>query len=326
MIFKRRTLVLCLAAVGILPASRAWADAERAMATHPWAEGAWGETNDRLLYQTQGHVKGEKESDSQVFWWDSVGRFRFDTSDPHPLALGYHWATMDFGTNSSSIPNHLDDISLAGAVPLFSSGTSRTSVVLGAGYSSDNPFANINGLYGIGHLVHEIVLGKGESLFLTLDYNGNNAFLPDVPLPGFTYVKRSGDVTLGVGFPESWVSWEFAPRWKVTASYDVPYTADARVEYNVTRHVSLFGGYSNFFHAFSQDDHPTTDRVFYEMSRAEAGVRYNGTIKGFQVDAALVVGYAFEQSFYTGFDVRNLDAAGRLSDEPYIGIQLLSRF
>lgn len=326
---RRQSIMLCVASLATLAAAAtgASADTERAMAVHPWSEGAWGETNDRLLYQAKGNVKGE-DNDSEVFWWDSYGRFRFDTTDEHPLSLGYHWATMDFGTNSPSIPHHLDDVSLAGTVPLFSSSAGRTSVVLGAGYASDNPFADINGLYGVAHLVHEIPLaGKDESLFLTLDYNGNSPYLPDVPLPGVTYVRRVGDdLSFGLGFPDNWVTWRFAPQWTFSASYEVPYTGDVRLEYNFTKTVSVFGDYSNFFHPFFQDDQPTTDRVFYEMSRAEVGIRYNGKVKGFDVDAAFVIGYAFEQNFYDGFDVRNLNETGSISDEPYIGIQLLSRF
>lgn len=321
---KRRAMAWVTAAVGM---TATWATAQTSpeIVTKPWPDGEWGKTNDRLLYQEQGHVKGE-DQDAQVFWWDSTGRFRFDTSDPHTLTLGYHWATMDFGTHSETIPNHLDDISLAAAIPLMKSDTGTLSVILGAGYSSDTPFADINGLYGIGHVVYERPLAKDESLFFTLDYNGNNPFMPDVPLPGVTYVRQTENVQLGVGFPDSWVAWQFVPQWTLTASYGFPYTGDLRLEYALTDHVSLFGDYSNFFHPFAQDGQPTTDRVFYEMSRAELGVRYQGDIKGFFIDAALVVGYAFEQNFYDGFDIRNLHSTGSISDEPYIGLQLVGRF
>lgn len=324
---KRRRIFAVAGATLVCCAGWSAAQTTPEIMTKPWPEATtWGETFDRPLYESQGHVKGE-DKDAEVFWWDSTGRFRFNTNDPQSLTLGYHWATMDFATHSNLIPNHLDDVSLAVGIPIFTSDNgSKTSLLLGGGYCSDTPFADINGLYGIGHLIHEIPLDPNSSLILSLDYNGNSPFMPDVPLPGMQYVFHSDTVSFGAGFPESFISWQFAPRWTASASYSVPYSADARLEYGLTDHVSLFGAYSNFFNSFTLDNQPSTDRLFYEMSRAELGVRYQGTIKGFFVDAALVVGYAFEQNFYRGFDARNLDQMSSISDEPYVGIQLVGRF
>jgi hypothetical protein len=44
------------------------------------------------------------------------------------------------------------------------------------------------------------------------------------------------------------------------------------------------------------------------------------------VDATLSVGYAFNQELSSGFDARDLDDFAQLSDEPYIGFMLRSRF
>ena len=93
-----------------------------------------------------------------------------------------------------------------------------------------------------------------------------------------------------------------------------------------TDEVSVFAGYAHFFNGFFLDDVPKTDRLFYEMNRVETGVRFEGTIVGFYVDAALTVGYAFQQNFYRGFDARNLDSFSSISDEPYLGIVLIGRF
>jgi hypothetical protein len=62
------------------------------------------------------------------------------------------------------------------------------------------------------------------------------------------------------------------------------------------------------------------------MNRVEAGVRFEGKIFGFYTDAALTVGYAFEQNFYRGFDARDLNSFSSISDEPYIGLVLIGRF
>ena len=45
-----------------------------------------------------------------------------------------------------------------------------------------------------------------------------------------------------------------------------------------------------------------------------------GVFRGMALDASLIVGYAFDQRFSTGWDVRDTDGLANLSDEPYIGI------
>ena len=77
------------------------------------------------------------------------------------------------------------------------------------------------------------------------------------------------------------------------------------------------------------DDEPSSHRVFFQMSRAETGIRYvneDFIWKGMYFDAALSVGYAFNQDFSTGHDVRDLDPLTELSDEPFIGLIIRGRF
>src|SRR5437870_305535 len=105
--------------IGIFSA-RAIAQTNQQLTLKPWSEGWFGETNDRILYQSQSHLKDEHaarlsspKSNAQVFWWDSTGRFRFDKTDPEAPSIAYRWLTMNFDTNSRQLPDHLDEISLA---------------------------------------------------------------------------------------------------------------------------------------------------------------------------------------------------------------------
>jgi len=65
-----------------------------------------------------------------------------------------------------------------------------------------------------------------------------------------------------------------APQLTFDASYSVPFTADATLEYHLTSTISVFGGVSNFFNGFALDDESITNRLFYQMSRAGAGIHY----------------------------------------------------
>jgi len=62
-------------------------------------------------------------------------------------------------------------------------------------------FADTNGIFGIGHVTYRRKLSERDSLILSLDYNGNSSFLPDVPLPGFAFEHRSNSCRSLAGFP-----------------------------------------------------------------------------------------------------------------------------
>jgi hypothetical protein len=105
----------------------------------------------------------------------------------------------------------------------------------------------------------------------------------------------------------------------------VPYTVDASVAYDVTPNVQVFGNFANFFQGFFLDGRPREDRIYQTMKRLEAGVRYHNenVFHGLGIDLALTGGYAFDQRFDRGFDVRDLHHVADISPEPFVGIMLL---
>jgi hypothetical protein len=297
------------------------------LTTKPWVEGQFGETLDKLLYQEQGHVRGEDDKNAQVFWWDSKGRFRFSKTDPDAFSLAYHWLTVNFDTNSRNVPDTLDDISLAAGFHLGDFNGWKASAVLGLGYAHDDLFADVNGLYGIGHVLFERPTNDTDSVVLGVMYDGNSGLLPDVPLPEFAFTHRTKEFAYSLGFPASTLRWAITDRLSLQAGYTVPYSGDVTLEYGLGNGFSVFGNYSNAFNGFYLVGEER-ERLFYEMRRAEIGVRYQNpdVYKGIALDVAVVVGYAFDQRLTRGFDVRDLDVQSELSDEPYIGLQLVGTF
>jgi hypothetical protein len=320
------------AALSVLLLSHpARAQTDPRIVTTPWPTAeTWGETHDDLLYQDQADVKGGRGGDAQIFWWDSVGRFRLGAADPHAPVLGYRYVTINFDTNSRVLPDTLDEVSLAAALHVGELSGGDLSVLLGAGYSGDNPFADSEGVFGLAHLLWTRQLNDTDTLVLSLDYNGVAALYPDAPLPGFEYVHSDGPLRLEVGFPRSAITW--APETgalSFEAAYAVPYSADVTVHYRVADGVGLFARYANFYNAFRLDDEPQTNRLFFQMSRAEVGVRYVNPHLVFDwayVDASLSVGYAFGQNVSGGFDVRETHPLAEVSDVPYVGFVIRGRF
>jgi hypothetical protein len=301
------------------------------MVLDPWpTPQTWGLTHDDLLYQSQAHMKNEPDANAQIFWWDSNGRFRLGTDDPNAPALGYRYLTMTFDTNSHVLPDTFDEVSLAATLHLGELAGGSLSVLFGAGYSGDNPFADSNGVFGIGHLLWQKRLNETETVVLSLDYNGVAALFPDVPLPGFEYIRHDGPLWLEVGFPRTAVAWSPPGPLTVEASYEVPYTADVTAEYKLgSGGVRVFGRYANFYNAFRLDGEPPTNRMFLQMSRAEVGVRFVNPHLVFDwayFDASLSVGYAFEQNVSGGFDVRDTHPLDEVSDVPYVGLVIRGQF
>jgi hypothetical protein len=298
------------------------------MVLNPWPQNVWGETVDKALYQEQGHIKGPSGDQAQIFWWDSIGRFRFSKTDERSPVIAYRYITTATDSNSPALPDHLDKLSLAGGLHLGEFSGGEFMLVGGAGYSGDMPFNDANGIFGIGHLLWERKMNDADSLVLSVDYDGGSALLPDVPLPGFQWVHRDEHLSYGVGYPRSFVSWEIIERLTLSANYAVPYTADAYLDYKIAKQWSVFGNVANFFEAYQLNEQPDTVRLFQQMSRVEVGVRYHNenVYSGLSLDAALAVGYAFGQSFSTGWDVRDLNETAEVSDEPYIALILRGTF
>jgi hypothetical protein len=77
------------------------------------------------------------------------------------------------------------------------------------------------------------------------------------------------------------------------------------------------------------NDRDLTDRLMVQMSRAEVGIHYTNpdfVLKGAFFDVSLALGYAFEQHYSSGFDVRDTDPLAQVSDVPYAALMLRGRF
>jgi len=318
-----------LALLVLSPLARAQTDPRIVTAPWPTAE-RWGETHDDLLYEAQAHMKDQPDADAQIFWWDSTGRFRFNTADARSPTLGYRYLTINFDTNSRVLPDTLDEVSLAAAMPVGEVGGGDLSVLIGAGYSGDNLFADSEGVFGIAHLLWRKRLGETDALVLSLDYNGVSALYPDVPLPGAEFVRHDGPLWFELGFPRNSVTWSSPDSpFSFAAAYAVPYTADVVADYRLGGGVSAFARYANFYNAFRLDGEPQTHRLFFQMSRAEIGIRYVNPHLVFDwayVDASLSIGYAFEQHVSEGFDVRETHPLDEVSDVPYVGLVIRGWF
>ncbi len=309
--------------VALLAGERAASGQSSARSTlEPWNGQDLAITFDHPVDEMSGHANNAP-TDSQVLWWDSFGRVRLDRQDPNSPFAAYRVLTIDAGTDSQYIKSTMDDFELSAGFHLAQLAGWDITTVLGAGYSGTHPFVNEKGIFGIGDLMAKYPITDNTSVVLAVDYAGNSSLLPDIPLPGFAIMHRSHDLDFMLGFPMNRLVWRPVNRLELTAEYSVPYSARLNLEYRISHHVAVYGTAENFFQGFVQERSDVTDRQFFQMRRVEAGVRliYNPWI-----DAGLGVGYAFDQEFSHGYDVRNLHSFSSISNEPYLAIVLRGSF
>ena len=180
---------------------------------------------------------------------------------------------IDLGTHDPLLPTQLTDQSLVLGAPLWASHGWRLGAIAGAGYAGNSPFGDTRAIYGMGHLQLMRTLSAHESLYITLDYNGHGALLPDVPLPGFGWQYHSHALSGLAGFPTDSLQWRPLPRWRLNASYNVPIDGSAMLRYRVVHGLYAFGDFQNYLEGFQLNAYPDNTRLFMQFSRLEAGLR-----------------------------------------------------
>lgn len=265
---------------------------------------------------------GSDEVDLQIY--ETQGRFRLNDEKASPFAIGYQLYYLNIDTADAALPERLVDQQISIGAELFQCDGWAVSLIAGLGYASSLPFGDSDALYARGDIVATKKLDEQSTLQLGLNYDGNRAFLPDVPLPGIAYSRKVSETfSFTVGLPFSSIYWVPADRWYLRASISPSLNMDVELGYEVVENVTLFAAFRNEFRAFHVNDDDENRRVFFEQKLVEAGVRWKlcPTCEIFAVG-----GFAFDQEFTRGWDVRDTDDVRELSDEPYVRVGGRIRF
>ena len=257
----------------------------------------------------------DTQNELELMRYDSRGRFRPTTQDEEPFRLGYRLLHLDLDTADPALPERLTDVSMGASWTHTMEQGRRISVIGGAGYAGDAPFGEEDAVYLIGNVIFEQPLDRKSKLNITLDYNGNRAIFPDVPLPAVSYSRRVSDQFIyTVGVPFSSVRWRPDDRWLVSARYIIPVSVDLMAEYRLTDTWRLFGQFDSTFDGFVVNGNEDR-RLFFQQRRVEAGVRYR---PGERVSAVLTAGFAFDQQFERGWDVRDTVTVREIDSTPFV--------
>lgn len=266
----------------------------------------------------------DKDSDAgfDLSMYDAAGLWRVTGEDQRHVRIGFAATYMDI--DSPMLPERLVDQSIAVGFNVGEAAGWNLEAALGVGHAGNTPYTNAQSLYGMFDLVASKKLDENASLRLFLNYNGNRTFLPDIPLPGIAYHRRSSDqLSYTVGLPYSIIQWKPMERLSLDFEYAVPSTINVLVDYELIENWHVFAAFRNRLHAFAIDGDQDNRRVFFEQRRVEAGVRWAPCL-AFEIEIA--GGYAFSQEFTRGYDVRDTDSVLEVTDEPYVKIAGKIRF
>ena len=290
----------------------------------PWEPDSRLELSAQATFFNTGETDSGAADEVDLQIYESQGRFRLNDEKASPFAIGYQLYYLNIDTSDAALPERLVDQQIAIGAELFQCDGWAVSLIAGLGFASSLPFADSDAVYARGDIVATKKLDEKSTLQLGLNYDGNRALLPDVPLPGIAYSRKVSETfSYTIGLPFSSIYWVPADRWSLRASISPSLNMDVELGYEVVEKVTLFAAFRNEFRAFHVNEDDENRRVFFEQKLVEAGVRFKlcPTCEIFAVG-----GFAFDQEFTRGWDVRDTEEVRELSDEPYVRVGGRVRF
>lgn len=295
----------------------------------PWTDYGPGDDTTEARFEVEGSglfMQGvdidDTDDDTDLYLYESAGRVKLTREEGPGPAIGYDVFHLDLNSDDGALPDRLSDTSIAIAGGKRLDDDWEFGIVGGIGYAGTTPYSDWDSTYFLADLILAKQIDDRSKLTFNLNYNGNRNLWPDLPLPAISYARRSDIEGLSyiVGFPFTSITYAPEGPWELTARYSVPFSFEARVGYDVAENLQAYAAYDSFTRGFWIEDDPSdNDRIFFHQDRVELGFRY-GALDG--LDLTLAGGYAFNQEFETGWDVRDTDDLRELDAAPYVRVAL----
>jgi len=309
-------VIMCCAALPVTAQTGA------ALMLEPFAEGRTVELGAEVMLINNGEVKNVGGGDMDIY--DAWGRWRVSGEEQRNVTVGFSVTYLDLEVPpgaAAAVGATIDRLVDQNVAVGFAVGEVmgwQLDAVAGIGHTGDTAYSDGQALYGMGDLIFTKQLDETSNLQLFVNYDGNRTVFPDIPLPGIAYNRRvSDELSYTLGLPFNSVTWTPIESLVVKVDYGVPSSFNARADLTVYENVTVFGLIANRSDAFVLDGDVSDRRIIFEQYRAEGGIRWE-PCPNFGIEVA--GGYAFEQRFRRGFDVRSDDTIAALTDEPYIKI------
>lgn len=288
------------------------------------------DVNAYAAFRENGHAK-EIDGEFRMEVYESKGRFRLNPGDVASPRIGYSFTYLNIDSTIAGMPERLIDQSIGLAMPIYETDGWIVGFSIAGGYAGDSFFGDGDAFYGKGAIGVFKQLSPGEALAIAIDYNGNRTFRPDLPLPGFAYIRRIDEkLLLTAGLPVTSIEWEPVDKLRLQFSYLLLDDVTARVGYRLFDGFEVFGLAAQRSGAFFVDGlDNNSDRLLLQQRNAEIGITYHrksAHVGDPDIEFTAAVGYSWNTEFSTGWDQSDSDLLADISDEPYIRFALDMRF
>lgn len=287
-------------------------------ALNRWTGNEWYQSWNSVFLENSSHVRNDS-APAQIGWVHDGGRVRLANTGRYSPTIAYNSLWMPLNTNSKLLPRQLDSQSMSFGTPLGQIGKLGFGVAVGAGYAGSTPYNDPSSIYGMALITTQYKFNPRDRLLVSLDYNGNRNFMPDVPLPSVEYAHISHRFTFIAGFPEIGVDWRPISRLRLAVDYYIYDDGTAKASYAIFPWMHVYSSFDASSWSFHVDSYHSDQRLFFNMSRIEAGIK----LINFSHRASLTVGggYAFNQAFSQGFDGRDESPVGQIANALYARLQ-----
>jgi hypothetical protein len=296
----------------LMPATRSFAQTGPDILIKPWETNQAFDISTEAVLEASNPTQENHSDDVQLNIYDSMGRYRVVPSQKASPTLGYEVMYVDVDTHDPVLPRHLWNASVGFAQPVAE--INKWFVVLtgAVGYAGDSPFSDPHAVYFTGNVVVGRKYSDDKILIVALNYDGNRAFLPDIPIPAIEYADRfSPNLAYVIGFPNNTITYEPISGLQVVAGWETLSTFSGRIGWEFKKHYEVYGSYTDRLTGFHLSTLPEDRRLFLQEHRAEVGFRFNVTnVFRFTVGG----GWAFGQEFSEGFDSRSTNPMRHLRD------------
>jgi hypothetical protein len=287
-----------------------------ALMVRPWPTDQFSQNVFSYSFFPETDTDTAGDHDAQLSRFEAGGRFRVEPVRG-ALSFGYTADHLEIDSPDPALPSRIIDVTAAAGIGLGQFQGWEVALTAGIGYAGDTIFDDSDALYAVASAVASYDFDSQRSLLIAVDYDGNRAFMPDVPLPAIIYQWQVDDALhLGIGLPRGTLRWQPPDeRFAVRVIYTVPVDFQVNAEYFVTDEWTAFATFDSRYIAGELHDTRRNDRVMFFQRRLEAGAQWAPCD---YAELIIAGGYAFSQEFMRGFDVRDTHDEVELDDSPYI--------
>jgi hypothetical protein len=320
-------LIAAIATMGLI-ATASFGQKCRADSTQDDSLMAWADSQNAQIFndgflEAPSHVRNDS-SNAEVGWWDTSGRLRLMDTGEYSPTLAYESFYMNLNTHSPLLPHQLNDEAVSLGTPIGQFGAWGVSIALGAGYAGNSPYNDPSAIYGLAQITALDKISPEDSLYVSLNYNGNRTLMPDVPLPSVEFEHDGSTLQWTVGLPYESFNWQATSQLKISGEYDFITDGFADVDYAILQWLHLYTRFASDSWVFHTSYYNSDQRLFVNICRVEGGFRLYG-FKNF-LSIQMAGGYAFNQEFGQGFDDRDERNFAQIANAPYADIQLQLNF